>query len=789
MLRSCCACLVGLVCGVGLFAADPKPTADEEKDVKLLVGELSSFKLEDKLRAIKELKKSGPKATSAVPALTGMLQEALQLKANLQEELQLAVVEALVEIGDPAALPVLKTASRKASHEKTREASAAAVAAFAARTAVDDMPTDRRPTFADLVTLATAKGGSGSGVRKAAADKLDVLLGKYAADLLPDLLARADKPDPQAEALVFATCRRLTSEQVHTAALPLVGKSDHLTTLAAGMIAERAKADPKGFVALLDRCLEKPDEKHARVVFEVAVAGDDPAFTHRLRMLGSKVPVARRLAITSCADADNLPAPVQAACRDLLGDTDADTLAAATKIFRLTAEQNKVSVKDCLAMLADPAREKKVLAAEVLAKVGGAAELPAVVDQIGAGVPQVTAAAVAIIGSVRGNGKLPDEATRKRLREWTAHESATLRAATVGYHTRADVAAGVPADEWVKWSKDADPAVRRAAVPGLAVHAAVKNKVATDRLAALAADADEEVKRAVGLAIGGIDPTVQTLDRCLTAETTLVAHVQLKTFFGLEVVKTHLLADLRAAIKESSVLKGFKFDPFADLDGVHLLNDPAGAVAVLRGRFAKEEKLKVMQLEDAGPARAAVCLSDELILTGESKEHLDELVKRKPADAAKTKAVRALIPPAPDPYLGWVAIAPAALTPQSLAWLALFDVRPSEADLKALAGVRVGVRIKDGDWTVELRVQVDGNADAVDAWQVHTQKSLAGLRVLLPLVSVGDDFKPVVKDLDDALDKVKVVSDKTGATATIAVKKETMEGVVKLLAGLVKPSK
>ncbi len=762
-------------------AADPKPSVAETEDIKGRIADLSKFETKPKVVAAQALGQYGLKAKAAVPTLCELLQK------DKHEDLQLAIIVALTDIGDLAALPTLKAAIRDAYHESSRKAAKAAVESFSAAEAISSTRTDVRPQVEDVLKLYAAKGGAGAAVRTAATEKMDALFAKYATELLTDLLPLVAKPDPILDDLISQACRRLDSKAVHAAALPLVGKSDRHTALVQNLLTDKAKADSKGFVPLLDACLAKPTEKHAVLVYAVAVNADDATFALCGRMLASKSVPARRVAAQACALATTPPADVRTACRDLIGDPDPETAAAAAALFRLTAEQQKVSVKDCLAMLADPSKDKKVLAAEVLAKIGGADELAAVIEQTADADAKVqtatVTAAAAIVNALRGNAKLPADATRRHIRELTTHTSPVVRTAAVQFHTRPDLITVVPADVWVGWSKDKESQVRAAAVAGLIAHMKT-SKEAKDRLVALAADPNANVQAAAGLAILDINPITRPVEWLLTADTSVVAHVQLKTLFDLPVIKKHLLADLRAALKDQPAFKPFKFDAVADLDAITLVSGGGTTTGVVRGRFAKEEKLKVLTPGDAF-ARAALCLTDDLIVTAGTKEELEDLVKRKPAKADDTKAIRALIP-SPDPYLGWVAIDRRAVDVQGLQQLGL-TVTAAQAD--AYTGARLGVRIKDAQWTLELRVFVSG-ADEIAAWKEHTTKLVDTVKVFLPFFSGNwPDAKDVITDLTAALDKVAYDTDKQGVIATVPLKKETMEGVVKVLAKALNPER
>jgi hypothetical protein len=160
-------------------------------------------------------------------------------------------------------------------------------------------------------------------------------------------------------------------------------------------------------------------------------------------------------------------------------------------------------------------------------------------------------------------------------------------------------------------------------------------------------------------------------------------------------------------------------------------------------------------------------------------------VKQKAAKPDDTKAVRALLP-TPDPYLGWVAVDSRAVDVRGLQAIGV-DVTAGE--VKAYQGARLGVRIKDAQWALELRVFVSG-ADEIAAWKEHTTKLVEAVKVFLPLISGNwPDAKDVVKDLTAALDKVAYDTDKQGVTATVPLKKETMEGVVKVLAKILNPER
>lgn len=783
MSRSALVALVALAAFTHAMAADPKPTEAEAADIQGLIANLGRFKTEEKVEAINGLAAYGPKAKAAVPKLCDMA------KTSLYEPVQLAAVAALADIADPAAVPDLKAVIRDSRYDSARKAAKAAVESFTTAKTVSDLRADRRPTVADLLTLSAATGGQGAAVRKAASDKLDALFAKYAAELLPDLLATVGKPDPALDQLVVSAAQKLSSAEVHAAALPLVGRSDRLTTLAARLIAEKAGGDPKGLLTLLDDTLAKPDAKHTLTVFTAALAADDPTHAIRLRMLGSKAVIARRMAVQACAAEKNLPAEVRMACRDLIGDADADTRTAAAAVFRLTVEQKQVPVKDCLAMLAAPSKEKKVLALGVLEKTGGADELAAIVPltaDADAGVKAAaTAAAVAVIAALKADPKLPADATRKSLREWAGHDNPAVRAAAVGFHTRPDAIRAVPVEDWVNWSKDKDAGVRAAAAGGLTEHAKT-SQAAKDRLVVLDADPDAGVRAAVGLAVLGIDPAKKPVEWLLTADTGMVAHVQLRTLFGLPVIKDNLLAGLRAVIKDSPALKPFKFDPIDDLDSVALLVTGSDAVGVLRGRFPKEEKLKVLQLDDAGPARAAVCVTDGLILTADTKERVTEVMKQKPGDPEKTKTLRALLPAAPDPYLGWLAVTPDTVG----GWAGFFaqigiDLGPEA--LKKFGGFRLGVRVKNAQWVIELRV-LAADADAITDWKDRTKKLFDTVATFLPLTSGNQPaWTEPIKDLTAALGKTDYEIDKQGVTATVTVKKETMEAIAKVLGQALKP--
>lgn len=771
--------LAVLIVAATAVAADPKPTVAEAEDIKGRIADLSKFDTKPKVVAAQALGQYGLKAKSAVPHLCELL------KKDMHDDLQLAIIDALTDIGDLDALPTLKATIRDAYHESVRKAAKAAVESFSAAEAVAATRTDVRPTVDDVLKLYAAAGGRGAAVRTAATDKMDALFARYAAELLGDLLPMVAKPDPVLDDLISQACRRLDSKAVHAAAVPLVGKSDRHTGLAQTMIADKAKADPKGFAPLLDACLAKPTEKHAELVYALAVNADDASFALCGRMLASKSVVARRLAARACSLATNPPADIRVACRGLIGDPDPETAAAAAALFRLTAEQQKVSVTDCLAMLADPSKEKKVLAAEVLAKIGGADELGAVVEQTDDADAKVQAAAAtaaaAIVSALQGNAKQPADATRRHIRDLTSHDSASVRTAAVQFHTRPDLITAVPADVWVGWSKDKEAAVRAASVSGLVAHMKT-SKEAKDRLVALAADPSADVQAAAGLAVLDINPTKRPVEWLLTADTTVVAHVQLKTLFDLPVIRKHLLADLRTALKDQPALKKFKFDPVADLDAVTLVCTREAGFGIVRGRFAKEEKLKVQQSEDQF-ARAALCLTDDLIVTANTKGELEELAKRKPAKPDDTKAIRALIPN-PDPYLGWVAIDPRAVDVQSLQQLGL---TVTAAEAKAYEGARLGVRVKDAQWALELRVFATGE-DEIAAWKGYTTKLVDTVKAFLPLLSGNwPEAKDVITDLTAALDKVAYDTDKQGVTATVPLKKETMEGVVKMLAKILNP--
>ncbi len=781
MTRFALFALAALLVAAIAVAADPKPSVAEAEDIKGLIASTAKFETKAKVAAIKELQAYGPKGKAAVPRLCELL------KTAPHEEVQLAVIDALIEIGDTAAVPTLKTAIREAYYDTSRKAAKAAVESFSAAEAITATRTDVRPQVEDVLKLYAAKGGSGAAMKAAATDKMDALFAKYPAELLADLLPLVAKPDPVLDDLISQACRRLDSKTVYAAAVPLVGKSDRHTALAQTLLTDKAKADPKGFAPLLDACLAKPTETHADLVYGIAVTADDATFALCARMLASKSVPARRLAAQACALATTPPADIRTACRDLIGDPDRETAAAAAALFKLTAQQQKVNVKDCLAMLADASKEKKVLAAEVLAKTGGADELAAVVGQTADADPKVqdatTAAARAIVNAIQGNAKLPDDATRRRVRELTAHASPDLRRAAVQFHTRPDLITVVPADVWVGWSKDKDAGVRAAAVVGLVAHMKTSQE-AKDRLVALAADPNAEVQSAAGWAVLDINPTTRPVEWLLTAETSVVAHVQLKTLFDLPVIKKHLLADLRAALKDQPALKPFKFDAVADLDAVTVMYNGTAATGVVRGRFAKEDKLKVRQTDDQF-ARAALCLTDDLIVTAGTKEELEALVKRKPAKADDTKAMRALIP-SPDPYLGWVAVDSRAVDAQTLGFV---GVTPTADELKAFAGARLGVRVQDGEWAIKLRMFVSGK-DEIAAWKEYTTKLLETLKVYLPFLSnQWPDAKDVVTDLTAALGKVAYDTDKQGVIATVPLKKETMEGVVKVLAKVLNPER
>ena len=105
------------VTSVQFAAAQPaKPTAEEAKEIRLLIAELDAFRGEDRISAAKSLAKFGPKAKEAVPKLIE------RVEGDLTEGGQRSALEALAKIGDERAIPAIRFAARKGVSTPNRKA-------------------------------------------------------------------------------------------------------------------------------------------------------------------------------------------------------------------------------------------------------------------------------------------------------------------------------------------------------------------------------------------------------------------------------------------------------------------------------------------------------------------------------------------------------------------------------------------------------------------------------------------------------------------------------------------
>ena len=760
----------------GRSAVSAEPSEDEKQAVKELIAGLTEFSTDKRVRVYRDIAAMGPKAKAAVPHLCK------KLETDLTEPGLIACLEALGAIGDSSASAAIGKLDRSTSYTRVREACKVAKS----RLVTDDLLTkfDAKvvPKLDDLLNLQSAIVDAGQ------SSQLEYSKGKYRSILelhgkalyKPTVERMVARGDANVNRLAGLLTDVVAAELVHETVLPHIADGGASARHGVALLKQSALRETAAFGKLLDRCLVEPAPKYGLEIAKLAIEIDGPGAEYKMAMLASKSTAARRLAAADIAKMDAVPKSLLPTVRALLDDGDVDLRKAAAAVFQLDSNQQNFKSSEWVAMIGDENPEKRMIAMRVVTKLRppeATTKLLAIAERPDApNAKECRALVLQILDDLRGQ-QGPLNPTHKMLvKELTSNRDASVRAAAISTQARPELFDAVDFAGWKAWSEDKSDAVRRSSLAGLLQYAERKKSVeAAARIKELKNDADPALRSEVELLIAQADPNFRLDLQSLGANTKFVLHVQLKTLFDYLPVKRLALPELKEFIKKRPTFQKFKFDAMTDMTSLTLVAEErfADRVAILRGNFAKEEKLAYVEVDDFEEKAFAVCISDSIILGSGSKERI-ALASKPLAEKKQPEWVVEFgkqLPGPKDGSLAWVAIPASAIDDYIVGLFKQIGI-DGEVFKEGLKVLTLKLAVVRGKLKFTIAAAMKDKKAARDAVTVF-DNLVEAVKVFGPLVASS---QPNFNPMDDFLKNFNPKTSADGAIATLEF--EMSDGLV-----------